>query len=137
FHPLDFKMARTYGVPAGSSLADWPIGYDDLEPFYEQAEREIGVAGDAAQDRKLPPRKNPLPMPPLPDSRYRAVLRKGAEKLGWSSGPVPVLINTVPFNGRPACTNCEHCIGFSCGVDAKNGAHNTVLVRALKTGRCE
>lgn len=137
FHPLDFKMASTYGVPAGSSLADWPISYDDLEPFYEQAEREIGVAGDACQDRNLPPRKNPLPMPPLPDSKYRAVLRKGAEKLGWSSGPVPVLINTIPYNGRAACTHCEHCIGFSCGVDAKNGSHNTVLARALKTGRCE
>jgi len=137
FHPLDFKMASTYGVPAGSSLADWPIGYDDLEPFYEQAEREIGVAGDASQDRNLPPRKNPLPMPPLPDSRYRATLRRGAEKLGWSSGPIPVLINTVPYNGRSACTHCEHCIGFSCGVDAKNGSHNTVVARALKTGRCE
>ena len=39
-------MATRYGVPDGSALADWPITYDDLAPFYEQAEWEIGVAGD-------------------------------------------------------------------------------------------
>jgi choline dehydrogenase-like flavoprotein len=137
FHPHDFRMASVYGVPEGSSLCDWPISYDDLEPFYEQAEREVGVAGDASQDVNLPPRKNPLPMPPMPDSKYRATLKRGAQKLGWSSGPVPVLINSVPYNGRPACVHCEHCIGFSCGVDARNGSNSTMLPRALKSGRCE
>ena len=48
FHPDDFRMATRYGVPDGSSLADWPIGYADLAPFYERAEHEIGVAGDHA-----------------------------------------------------------------------------------------
>lgn len=46
FLPQDFRMASTYGVPTGSSLADWPITYDDLAPFYERAEWEVGVAGD-------------------------------------------------------------------------------------------
>ena len=46
FFPDDFRMATRYGVPDGSSLADWPISYDDLAPFYERAEWEIGVAGD-------------------------------------------------------------------------------------------
>ena len=44
--PQDFKMRSTYGAPAGSSLEDWPITYDDLEPFYDKAEYEIGVSGD-------------------------------------------------------------------------------------------
>ncbi len=51
FAPDDFRMASRYGVPAGSSLADWPIGYDELAPFYERAEWEIGVAGDPAAGR--------------------------------------------------------------------------------------
>ncbi|MBK0296651.1 GMC family oxidoreductase, partial [Bacillus sp. S34] len=45
FGPRDFTMASTYGVPDGSSLADWPISYEDLEPYYERAEWEIGVSG--------------------------------------------------------------------------------------------
>src|SRR5262249_45463639 len=95
FHPTDFRMASQYGVPEGSTLADWPIDYATLEPFYAQAEREVGVAGDASQDANLPPRKEPLPMPPMPDSKYRAVLKRGAQQLGWSCGPVPVLINSI------------------------------------------
>ena len=47
FLPKDFRMASTYGVPAGSSLTDWPFPYDDLAPWYERAEWEIGVAGDS------------------------------------------------------------------------------------------
>ena len=49
FFPDDFRMATQYGVPDGSALADWPITYDDLAPFYERAEWEIGVAGDGAR----------------------------------------------------------------------------------------
>src|SRR5436190_2517577 len=43
FMPADFRMASIYGTPEGSSLVDWPISYDDLEPFYERAEWELGV----------------------------------------------------------------------------------------------
>src|SRR5204863_9887230 len=45
FMPQDFRMASLYGVPESSSLADWPITYEELEPYYERAECEVGVAG--------------------------------------------------------------------------------------------
>jgi len=67
--PQDFRMKSTYGAPQGSSLEDWPIGYDDLEPFYEQAEYEIGVSGDYSGTPFHGPRKRDLPMPPLPPAR--------------------------------------------------------------------
>ena len=51
FLPDDFRMASRYGVPEGSSLADWPITYDDLAPYYERAEWEIGVSGDGDGNR--------------------------------------------------------------------------------------
>ena len=54
FMPQDFQMATTYGVPEGSSLADWPITYADLEPYYERAEWEIGVCGDHTAMTHLP-----------------------------------------------------------------------------------
>ena len=47
FHPDDFRMASVYGVPEGSALADWPITYEDLEPYYDKVEWELGVAGEA------------------------------------------------------------------------------------------
>ena len=62
-------MRSTYGAPQGSSLEDWPISYDDLEPFYEKAEYEIGISGDYSGTPFHGPRKRPLPMPPLPPGR--------------------------------------------------------------------
>jgi len=53
----DFKMRSTYGDVPGSTLEDWPISYEDLEPFYEKAEWEIGVSGDDSQNLFAPPQK--------------------------------------------------------------------------------
>jgi choline dehydrogenase-like flavoprotein len=135
FQPDDFAMASRYGVPEGSSLADWPIRYDDLAPYYERAEWEIGVAGNSGEDHHAGPRTRPYPMPGVDDSAATAVLRRGAEKLGYDSFRVPLLLNSMPYDGRPACIHCGSCIGFPCPVDAKNGTQNTVLRRAMATGR--
>lgn len=136
FLPDDFRMASRYGVPEGSSLADWPITYDDLAPYYEQAEWEIGVAGDASGHKEKGERRRPYPLPPVRDNPMRLVLQKGAEKLGLHCGPVPLAVNTVPRDGRAACIECGECVGFSCPTNAKAGSFNTLLPRALATGRC-
>ncbi len=64
YMPQDFRMRTTYGAIEGSTLEDWPISYDDMEPFYEMAEYEIGVSGDVEPNVFKGPRKKPLPMPP-------------------------------------------------------------------------
>lgn len=135
FHPDDFRMASRYGAPPESSLADWPIGYDDLAPYYERAEWEIGVAGDHAGDSHAP-RARPFPLPSVASSPTGEWLARGASKLGWKTFTPPLAVNTVPFQGRGACIQCGQCIGFACPTDAKNGSHNTLLPRALATGRC-
>jgi choline dehydrogenase-like flavoprotein len=138
FQPNDFQMATKYGVPQGSTLADWPITYDELEPYYEKAEWELGVSGDVSNDPFKGPRKRPLPMPPVtPEGREFEILDKGARKLGLHPFHIPMLRNSIPYNGRPACMRCRWCVGFACEVDAKNGTQNTVLPVALKTGLLE
>ena len=134
FLPTDFRMASTYGVPEGSSLADWPITYDDLEPHYEWVEQLLGVCGDGGAHRVQGRRQTGYPMPPLPDNTEARVLRAGAERLGVSTGPVPLLINSEPRDGRARCVRCGECVGFACPSDAKNGSQNTVIPRALATG---
>jgi choline dehydrogenase-like flavoprotein len=136
FLPQDFQMASLYGVPAGSSLADWPLTYADLEPFYEQAEWQVGVAGDSVPAGALWQRQRDYPLPPLPPNPQQRLLAQGAARLGISTFTPPVLINTAPYQGRPACAQCGMCVGFACPVDAKNGTQNTMIPRALATGRC-
>jgi choline dehydrogenase-like flavoprotein len=135
--PQDFRMRSTYGVPIGSSLEDWPISYDDLEPFYEKAEYEIGISGDYSGTPFHGPRRRPLPMPPLPPNREFEILEPAAKRLGLHPFHLPMARNSIPYNGRGPCMRCRWCCGFACEVDAKNGSQNTVIPTALATGNCE
>ena len=132
--PKDFHLATTHGVPEGSSLADWPLDYDELEPYYTRVEQELGVCGDGSAHRNQGHRSADYPMPPLPDNTEAQVLRRGAEQLGLTTGPVPMLINSVPRHGRGRCVQCGECVGFACPTDAKNGPYNTVLPDAVTAG---
>jgi choline dehydrogenase-like flavoprotein len=135
FSPEDFRMASTYGVPEGSALSDWPIDYADLEPYYSRAEWEVGVSGDATGNSADGPRSRDYPMPPLPTTTAARLLAAGAARLGLQTSTVPLLISSRPWLGRPACARCSQCIGFACPIEAKNGSHNTMLARAVATGR--
>jgi len=133
----DFKMKTTYGHVEGSTLDDWPISYEDLEPYYEKAEWEIGVSGDDSQNPFAPPRKKPQPMPPFSHNKGAKLLHDAALRLGLHPFPNPFLRNSVPYGGRPACIRMRNCNGSPCPVNAKNGTHNTVIPAALATGNCE
>ena len=128
----DFRMRSAYGALAGSTLEDWPIGYEDLEPFYEKAEWEIGVSGDDSGNPFKAPRRRALPMPPLAPNREYEVLLPAAQRLGLHPFDIPMARNSVPYNGRGPCMRCRWCVGFACEVDAKNGTQNTAIPRALQ-----
>jgi choline dehydrogenase-like flavoprotein len=138
FWEQDFRMASTYGTPEGSTLADWPFDYAELEPYYERAEWELGVAGDAdSAVGRATPRRRGYPMPALPTDRTRDALTVAGRSLGLTTSPIPFAINSIPRNGRAACVRCAQCIGHACPVNAKNGAQNTFIPRALATGRTD
>ncbi|HTQ58005.1 MAG TPA: GMC family oxidoreductase [Bryobacteraceae bacterium] len=133
----DFRMRSTYGQVPGSTLEDWPISYQDLEPYYEKAEWEIGVSGDDSGNPFRAPRRKPLPMPPLPPNREFEILEPAARRLGLHPFHIPMLRNTIPYNGRGPCMRCRWCVGFACEVNAKCGTQNTVIPKSLATGNCE
>lgn len=133
----DFAMASTYGEQDGADLIDWPVDYDEMEPFYSDAEWALGVSGDDVALTARTPRSRRYPMPPFPDDAVRRLLGDAAEQIGIRTGPIPFAINSVPRDDRPACAGCGQCIGHACPVDAKNGAQNTFLARAMRTGNCD
>jgi choline dehydrogenase-like flavoprotein len=137
FLEKDFRMHSTYGAVEGSTLDDWPISYSDLEPYYEKAEWELGVSGDDTNNVFKGFRSKPLPMPPLSPNREYQILRPAAERLGLHPFDIPMLRNSVPYNGRRSCMRCRWCVGFACELSARTGTHNTVIPAALATGNCE
>lgn len=137
FLPDDFAMASVFGNPEGASLADWPIDYDEMEPYYTRAEWELGVSGAEGSLTSRTPRSAGYPMPPMATEPARELLGVAADSLGWGWGPIPLAINSVPHDGRPACVRCPQCVGHACPVNAKNGSNNTFIPRAIATGNCQ
>ncbi len=137
FMEEDFKLKSEYGEVKGSTLDDWPISYTELEPYYEKAEWEIGVAGQAGANPFEAPRNKPYPMPPFEYNRDGEIFSAAAERLGMHPFPIPMLRNSVPYNDRPACIRNRTCVGFQCPVDGKNGTQNTVIPKAISTGNCD
>jgi choline dehydrogenase-like flavoprotein len=137
FHEIDFIERSKVGSVPGANLADWPITYADLEPYYSKVEWDIGVSGLANATPFDPPRSKPYPMPPLPVKGCGVVFERGARKLGWHPFPAPLAILSEPRPGRSACVNCGFCLGFGCEVGAKSTSLSAAIPFAEKTGRCE
>jgi len=137
FHEIDFIERSKIGPIAGSTFADWPITYADLEPYYTKVEWEIGVSGLAGASPFDPPRSKPYPMPPLPVKSSGVIFERAARKLGWHPFPAPMAILSRPRPGRSACVNCGFCLGFGCEVGAKSSSLATAIRMAERTGRCE
>jgi choline dehydrogenase-like flavoprotein len=137
FHPEDFTEHTQHGDVPGAALADWPIGYDDLEPYYTRVDWEIGVSGQAGADPQEPRRSRPYPMPPLPVKPEGLLMEKGARALGWTAFPAPMAILSQPYRGRAACQACGYCLGFGCEFGAKSSTLVAMIPDAEATGRCE
>ena len=137
FRPIDFNEFSKHGVVAGADVADWPITYEELEPYYTAVEEAMGVSGEASNAPGEPPRSKPYPLPPLNVTGPGVLLEVGAKKLGWSSKAAPMAILSRPYKGRQPCHNCGFCLAFPCEWGAKSGANWTMIPDALKSGRCE
>ena len=115
----EMRTLSREGAVAGANLADWPIGYAELEPFYARAEQALGISGQAGSNPFEMPRTDAYPNPPhvyRPSSR---LLEAGAKQLGLHPFPLPMAINSRPFGGRAKCMNGGQCAGFGCPVNAK------------------
>jgi choline dehydrogenase-like flavoprotein len=130
----DFRTGRRFAAPPVAEPLDWPFDYADLAPFYDQAEREIGVAGVAGADPHEPPRTGDYPMRP-PD--YGTVARRvagAAASLGMRPFHVPLAIDFPGTGGRTACVRCMTCDLFPCKIEAKNDLAVTLLPAARALG---
>lgn len=152
-NPWDFKVVsettRRYGssrIPAGSTIEDWPFGYDELEPYYDRVEHEIGISGQAGNVRgRKAKRGNPFEGPrqrdyPMPALRWTGFLERmadSARSLGWQPFPGPAAINSEGYQGRSGCMYHGHCDKGGCHVDAKNSTAVTTIPRAEATGRLQ
>jgi quinoprotein glucose dehydrogenase len=112
FSPEDFRVKSLYGVGH-----DWPVSYEELEPYYAEAERRIGVAGEQGPS-ELDPRSTPFPMPAIPLTYNLELLKRWTDSAGIAMWSQPSAKNSVPYDGRAVCCRNDTCAPV-CPVGAK------------------
>ncbi len=143
FHPYHFKhlthVRENFGehvLPEDHTLADWPVSYDDLEPYYTKADYIAGVSGGDS-DNPFIKRSRPYPMPPLKPFRMGEIFTKTATRMGLHPHMVPAGINSVPYDGRPATRYPNVNMGFGAINDDKWNPGLSTVPEALSTGNFE
>jgi choline dehydrogenase-like flavoprotein len=127
-HPAAMRMRSRFGV-----AADWPLTYEELEPYYCAAERAVGVAGPGNDPHR--PRSEPYPLPPHPLSYASQKLKSGCESLGLTWVPNSLAALSLPYAGRPNCNYCGNCARGCPRLD--KGSVDVALIRpAVATGYC-
>lgn len=128
YSDLDFKAASVdgYGV-------DWPVSYEDVEPYYNLVESYIGVAGRREGDPVIP---DGVFQPDMGLSCSEALFRESVKaKLGRTITPTRTANLTRPLNGRAPCHYCGPC-ERGCITHSYFNSAFTTLPDALRTGNC-
>src|SRR5262249_2073337 len=120
-HPCDMKAGSLIGksVHKDSLAVDWPISYEDLEPYYAQVEREVGVSGVWKRHPFEEPRSADYPLPPLSEHPFAARIDQAGAKVGCHPFPTPRAVLTKAREGRDACIPCTTCGNYGCPSGAK------------------
>lgn len=126
YGPDDFKPRSKNGMGD-----DWPIGYDDIAPYYDRLDRMVGIFGSEEGLRNAP---DGIFQPPPRPRCYELLVKEACDRLGVTCIPARLSILTRPLNGRPACHYCGQC-GRGCGVNANFSSTGVLLPPALDTGR--
>lgn len=126
-HEEDFALASNFGVGL-----DWPISYEDLRPYYDRVQAEVGLSGDAAAE-VWRPTGDPYPMPPLDRFKQGELIARGFTKLGLRTSPLPLAITSREYDGRPACIYDGWC-DAGCPIGALANPLVVYLPRALAAG---
>jgi len=124
----DFKAHRT----ADGMTPDWPVQYEEFEPYYTQAERLYNVHGQRGDDPTDPPASAPYPFPPVSHEPRIQELTDGLKRAGYrpAFAPTGILLNEGnPPNSQ--CIRCDTCDGFPCLVHAKADAEVIAVRPAL------
>ncbi len=135
--PEDFRLRDHLGPVPGATIANWPITYEELEPYYARVETIIGVSGSPNEGSHVSPRSTPYPLPPVMTHPGGALIDRGAQKVGAFSFITPRGVISRDYDGRSACHLHPLCGSFGCHVGAKSSSLETWLPKALATGKCE
>lgn len=136
--PDDFRLLSVYGPIAEATIVDWPIGYDELEPYYARVEQDVGVSGRVVVHPHAEPRSTAdFPYPPTREHLFARRIDEACSRAGLHPLPVARAILPQAQGDRGGCSYSGYCGGYGCATGAKGNARSALLNRAVATGQCE
>ena len=134
-HPDDFRLRSKYGSIEGANVVDWPICYEDLEPYYAKVETLVGISGRFRAHPFEPPRSTPdFPQPPTRENAVVKLLDKSCQSLGIAPLVTPRGVLSRDKGHRNACYYSNFCGSYGCSSGAKSSSRESLLIPALATG---
>ena len=135
--PEDFRLLSEFGPIKNANIADWPISYTDLEPYYTKAETEVGISGRVVKHPFQEPRSTKdFPFPATAEHILATHIDQACEQLGMHAVPTPRAILTTPYNNRRSCEYSGYCGSYGCASGAKGSSRAALLDRAVLTSHC-
>ena len=135
--PIDFRLKTEFGEIEGANVADWPISYDELEPYYTMVDHLVGVSGKAVDHPFKEPRSEAdFPYPPIAEHPISQWIDKTASELNYHSIPVPRAVLSLPAMGRRSCEYSGYCSSYGCSSGAKGSGRAALLNHAVASGNC-
>lgn len=126
FGPADFQRKSLDGMGD-----DWPIGYDDVKPWYDEVDRLIGIFGSI---EGLPNEPDGVFHPAPKPRYYERLIKQSCDRMGITCVPARLSIITQPLNGRAPCHYCGQC-NRGCMTNSNFSSTNVLIQPALRTGR--
>ncbi len=134
-HPDDFRLKSKYGKIEGANVADWPISYEELEPYYTLAEELVGISGHYQKHSFEPPRSTAdFTQPPTKENAVVKLLDKSCQKLGVHALVTPRAVLSKDKGARNACYYSNFCGSYGCSSGAKGSSREAFIKPALATG---
>ncbi|MGX5203039.1 GMC family oxidoreductase [Aliikangiella sp. IMCC44632] len=126
--PEDFRLLSEFGPIEGANIVDWPISYQDLEPYYTKVEQVVGVSGKVVKHPFLEPRSTPnYPFPPTAEHPVASWFDQATIALGLNPLPMARAILSVPHKNRKSCEYSGYCGSYGCHSGAKGSSRAALL----------
>jgi gluconate 2-dehydrogenase alpha chain len=148
FTPADFRIrshiSERYGakaIPEDMTVQDWPVSYEELEPYYDMFDKVCGASGKAGNLKGTiveggnpfeGPRSDNYPNGPIKSAAPSLMFAEAAKSLGYHPFPAPVAIASAPYRNPEGitlgeCQYCGYCNRVGCEANAKASANNTIM----------
>lgn len=136
--PKDFALKSEYGDIKGANIIDWPIDYEELEPYYAKVETTVGISGKVVDHPHLEPRSTQdYPYVPTIEHVISSWFDRACKNQKLYSIPTARAVLSSNEGDRKSCEYAGYCGSYGCATGAKGSSREALLNKALKTGNCK